>query len=187
MKLTVHTIETAPPAAQADLQAARKANGFIPNLLGIMAEAPIALKAYMEMSELLGKSGFTPVERQVMMIAGSVTNECGYCIVAHSTLAVKVHMPPPVLAALRDGNTLPDAKLEALRSFVSEVVSTRGRVSDARIQLFLDAGYTRANVLEVVFGAAMKTLSNYTNHMAETPVDAAFAPQTWTANALAGA
>ena len=61
MKFTVHTIETAPPAAQADLQAARKANGFIPNLLGIMAEAPIALKAYMEMSELLGKSGFTPV------------------------------------------------------------------------------------------------------------------------------
>lgn len=187
MKFTVHTIDTAPQEAQADLLAARKAFGFIPNLLGVMAEAPIALKAYMELTELLGKSSFTPVEQQVMMIAGSVTNECGYCVAAHSTVAGMVRMPATALSALRSGSTVPDVRLEALRSYVSEVVSTRGRVSDIRIQEFLDAGFTRQNVLEVVFAAAMKTLSNYTNHMAETPVDAAFAPQTWTANTLVAA
>lgn len=187
MKFTVHTIDTAPPAAQADLQAARKAFGFVPNLLGVMAEAPIALRAYMELTDLLGESSFTPVEQQVMMIAGSFTNECGYCIAAHSTVAGMVRMPAPVLAALRSGSTVPDARLEALRSFVSDVVGTRGRVSDGRIQEFLDAGFTRQNVLEVVFGAAMKTLSNYTNHIAETPVDAAFAAQTWSAGTPAAA
>ena len=186
MKFTVHTTDTAPQASQADLQAAKKSIGFVPNLLGIMAEAPIALRAYMDLTDLLSKSSFTPVEQQVMMIAASFTNECGYCIAAHSTIAGTVHMPAPVLAALRSGSTVPDAKLEALRSFTSEVVGTRGRVSDTRVQEFLDAGYTRQNVLEVVFAAAMKTLSNYTNLIAETPVDAAFAPQTWTASPLVG-
>ena len=88
-------------------------------------------------------------------------------------------MPATVLTALRSGGNLPDPKLEALRSFVVDVVRSRGRVSDKRIEEFLSAGYSRQNVLEVVFAVAMKTLSNYVNHMAETPVDAQFMPQAW--------
>jgi alkylhydroperoxidase family enzyme len=52
-------------------------------------------------------------------------------------------------------------------------------VSDRRIEVFLASGYTRENVLEVVFAVTMKTLSNYANHMAETPVDRQFLPQAW--------
>lgn len=158
---------------------AQKSMGFVPNLLGVLAEAPIALRAYMELTDLLGKSSFTPIEQQVMMIAGSHTNGCGYCVAAHSTVGTMVKMPPAVLEALRTGGLVADTKLEALRSFTSEIVNKRGRVSDQRIQQFLDAGYTRQNVLEVVFATAMKTLSNYTNHLAETPIDAAFAAQAW--------
>lgn len=179
MNFTIHTIDTAPEASKGDLRLAQKSMGFVPNLLGVLAEAPIALRAYMELTDLLGKSSFTPIEQQVMMIAGSVTNGCGYCIAAHSTVGTMVKMPPGVLNALRQGGVVPDAKLEALRSFTSELVNQRGRVSDQRIQEFLDAGYTRQNVLEVVFAVAMKTLSNYTNHLAETPVDSAFAAQAW--------
>jgi len=84
-----------------------------------------------------------------------------------------------VLKALRSGNTLPNTKLEALRSFVVDVVRSRGRVSDHRIEEFLKAGYSRQNVLEVVFGVAMKTLSNYANHIAKTPVDTQFLSQAW--------
>jgi len=187
MKFAIHTIDTAPDGAKQDLSGAQKAFGFVPNLLGVLAEAPIALRAYMYLTDLLGKSSLTPVEQQVMMIAGSLTNECGYCVAAHSTVAGMVRMPAPVLSALRSGGTVPDAKLEALRSFASDVVGTRGRVSDARIQEFLDAGFTRQNVLEVIFGVAMKTLSNYTSHIAETPVDAAFAAQIWAPNTLVAA
>jgi alkylhydroperoxidase family enzyme len=74
---------------------------------------------------------------------------------------------------------LPDKKLEALRSFVMKVVRSRGRVSDERIEEFLAAGYSAQSVPEVVFGVAMKTLSNYVNHMAETPVDRQFSRQMW--------
>jgi uncharacterized peroxidase-related enzyme len=179
MKFIIHTLDTAPEASKQDLRAAQKAIGFIPNLLGVLAEAPIALKAYLNLAELLGKSSLTAVEQQVMMLAGSFSNECGYCVAAHSTMATMAKMPADVLDGLRSGKRLADTKLEALRSFTSEMVNSRGRVSDSRIGQFLDAGYTRQNVLEVVFASAMKTLSNYTNHIAETPVDTAFAAQVW--------
>ena len=187
MKFAIHTPETAPEASKQDLLAAQKAIGFIPNLLGVLAEAPIALKAYLSLTELLGSSSLTAVEQQVMMLAASYSNECGYCIAAHSTVAAMVKMPAEVLNGLRTGKGLADTRLEALRSFTSVMVNSRGRVSDSRIEQLLDAGYTRQNVLEVVFASAMKTLSNYTNHISEIPVDSAFASRAWVASpGLAG-
>lgn len=180
MKFQVHTIDTAPEGAKQDLQAAKSAFGFVPNLLGVLAEAPIALKAYIELTGLLEKASLDAVEQQLMMLAGSFANECAYCMAAHSTSAKMVKMPAPMLEALRAGHTLSDPKLEALRSFTVDIVNSRGRVSDDRIQEFLSAGYTQKNVLEVVFAVAMKTLSNYANHLAETPVDRAFAAHAWT-------
>ena len=179
MKFVVHTPESASPEAREALKSAQKAFGFVPNLLGVMAEAPIALKAYMDLTDLLGKASLNAVEQQVMMLAASYENACGYCMAAHSTVAGMVAMPQPILAALRSGDNLPDPKLEALRSFVVDVVRSRGRVSDKRIEEFLSAGYSRQNVLEVVFAVAMKTLSNYINNMAETPVDKQFMSQVW--------
>src|SRR5258707_967133 len=171
MKFVVHTSETAPVPAREDLKTAERIFGFVPNLLAVLAEAPIALKAYMNLTELLGNAGLNPVEQQVMMLAASYENSCGYCMAAHGTVAGMAGMPNSVLTALRGGSTLPESKLEALRSFVVEVVRSHGRVSDKRIEEFLAAGYTRQNVLEVVFAVAMKTLSNYANHMTETPID----------------
>jgi AhpD family alkylhydroperoxidase len=179
MKFIVHTAATAPAEAGEHLQAAERALGFVPNLLGVLAEAPIALRAYIDLTALLGKSSLSPVQQQIMMLAASYENGCGYCMAAHSTVAGLIGMPATVLAALRDGSTIPDSKLEALRFFVVEVVRSRGRVSDRRIDEFLRAGYTRENVLEAVFAVAMKTLSNYTNHITETPVDTEFAEQIW--------
>jgi AhpD family alkylhydroperoxidase len=161
------------------LETAEKLFGFIPNLLGVLATAPIALEAYIILTKLLEDESLSPVEQQVVMLAGSHENGCGYCMAAHSTVAGVVGMPALVLAALRGGTVLPDKKLEALRSFVIDVVRSRGRVSDERIEEFLAAGYSAQSVLEVVFGVAMKTLSNYVNHMAETPVDRQFSRQMW--------
>jgi uncharacterized peroxidase-related enzyme len=179
MKFVVHTSETASPQAGEVLKSAEKAFGFVPNLLGVLAEAPIALQAYIDLTELLSKASLNAVEQQVMMLAVSYENSCGYCMAAHSTVAGMTAMPETILKALRNGVNLPDPKLEALRSFVVEVVRSRGRVSDERIDEFLSAGYRRQNVLEVVFAVAMKTLSNYVNNMAETPVDAQFMQQVW--------
>lgn len=179
MQLTVHTAGSAPAESQAGLQEAAKAFGFVPNLLGVLAESPVALASYMNFSSLLGKTSFTPVEQQILMIAVSYENDCRYCVAAHSAIAAMVRMPSPVLSALRSGEPLPDARQEILRSFTADLVRSRGRVSEHRMEAFLAAGYTRRHLLEVVFAVAMKTLSNYVNHIGETPLDPQFAAQDW--------
>ena len=187
MNFTVHTVETAPEESRETLKAAEKSMGFLPNLLGVLAEAPITLKAYLDLTDLLEESSLSPVARQVLMLAISHENSCEYCMAAHSTVAGMVGMSRAVLTALRNGTAIPDTKLEALRSFAVEVVLTRGRVDAPRVAEFLAAGYTRQNILEVVFGVAMKTLSNYAGHLTQTPVDGEFLSLSWSVSRVSPA
>ena len=174
-----HTIESAPDGSKPVLEKAGKAMGFIPNLYGLLAESPATLEAYATLGGLFDSSSFNRTERQVVLLTASFENECGYCMAAHSTIAGMQRLPDEVVQALRDGVPLPDARLEALRDFTRRVVRERGRVSEADVRAFLDAGFERAQVLEVLLGVGMKTISNYANHVAKVPVDPAFQANAW--------
>ena len=76
-------------------------------------------------------------------------------------------------------NPASNAKNEALRQFTLAVVRERGKVSDADIDKFLAAGFTTRNVMDVILGVSQKVMSNYVNHLAETPVDAPFKAFDW--------
>lgn len=80
---------------------------------------------------------------------------------------------------------LADAKLEALRVFAEKVNLSRSWPEESDVQALLDAGYTTATVLEVILGTSLKVLSNYTNHVAATPVDKGFAANSWSTPVLA--
>jgi uncharacterized peroxidase-related enzyme len=177
---TVHTTATAPAAARPLLESARSKLGFVPNLYGGLAESPATLAAYFQLSDLLAESAFTPAEQQVLALAISATNGCGYCMAAHSTIARHVvKLDSATVDALREQRQVPDARLEALRRFTAAVVRERGWVHGQPLEDFLGAGYSRQHVLEVILAVAMKTLSNYANHVLGTPVDEQFAPEAW--------
>lgn len=177
--LRVLTFDTASESARPSLEQAQRAFGFVPNLIGVLANAPIAARAYLALSEIFGSGTLSEIERQVVLLTVSFTHGCEYCMAAHSTVARMVRMPDAVLEALRAGHPLPDDRLETLRRTTAALVTNRGWISDAERQRFAAAGYTEGQLLEVVVGIALKTLSNYTNHLASTPVDAAFAPNAW--------
>ncbi len=178
---TVHTAQSAPEASRPLLEQAEKSLGFVPNLYGIFAESPAMLEAYATLGGIFDRStSFTPTERQVVLLSAIFENECDYCMAAHSTIAGMQRVPEDVVQALRNGEPIPDARLEALSDFARKVVQERGWVADADVQTFLDAGFTRAQLLEVILGIGMKVLSNYANHIAGTPVDEAFQAHTWT-------
>lgn len=179
MTYPIHTIETAPDTAKAMLADSRKAYGFVPNLHAVMAGAPALLKAYRRVGELFDETSFTLAERQVVLLTVSYENNCEYCVAAHSAIAGMQKVPSDVVQAIREGQPIADQKLQALRRFTAAVVASRGLPSDTDTQAFLSAGYSRAQILEVVLGVGMKTLSNYTNHFAETPLDDAFAKARW--------
>lgn len=178
---TVHTHETAPENSKSVLQNVEKAYGFLPNLIAIFAESPAAAEAYPALSGFFDKSGFTPTERQIVLMTNNRLNNCTYCMAAHTTISKMQSVPDDVLQALRDGTALADPKLEALRVFSIKMNENRGFVEKADLDAFLAAGYTKANVLEVVLGMALKVMSNYTNHVANTPLDDAFKAAEWSA------
>ncbi|PIW26491.1 MAG: carboxymuconolactone decarboxylase [Rhodospirillales bacterium CG15_BIG_FIL_POST_REV_8_21_14_020_66_15] len=180
MTYKVHSIESAPAAAKEVLEGVRKNFGFIPNLLGVMAEAPALAKAYRTLAGLFEETSFSPTERQTVLLAISSENGCTYCVAAHSVIAGMQQVPQEVVGAIRDGVAINDSKLEALRQFAVAVNAKRGNVSDDDINQFFAAGYSPAQVLEVVLAVGFKTLSNFTNHITETPLDEAFSQARWT-------
>ncbi len=176
---TTHNIDTAPAAAKPLLEGAESAYGFVPNLLGNMAEAPALLEGYMSLAGILGKTDLTETERQIILMTNNRLNGCTYCMAAHTTISQMANVPADVIEALRTDTPIADAKLEALRKFSIAVTESSGWPTDAQLDAFLTAGYTQQTVLEVILGTALKVMSNYTNHIAGTPLDDAFAPNAW--------
>lgn len=179
MSLQIHTIETASEKSAEILQQVKGKYGFVPNLMGVFAESPETLQAYLTLSGLVDQTTLTPLERQIAYIGTSISNSCEYCVAAHSAISSMQSLPADVIGAIRENRPIADAKLEALRKFVQTVTDKRGFVSEEEKAAFLEAGYTKQNILEVILVIGMKTLSNYTNHIAETPLDAAFEPAKW--------
>lgn len=179
-KFTLHDSNTAPEGARDFISGVEKKMGFVPSLYAVFAENPTVLNAYTQLADQLGKSGLTPLEQQVVTIAASVENECHFCVAAHTTIAEGQGLDLSVIEAVREDRAIEDPKLEALRVFTKKVVIDRGFVSDCDVDTFLNAGYDRAAVLAVILGVALKVISNYTNHVAETPVNEAFQKHAWT-------
>ncbi|MEM6796571.1 MAG: carboxymuconolactone decarboxylase family protein [Acidobacteriota bacterium] len=175
----VQSLETAPEASRATLEAAQKNYGFLPNLLGVMATSPALVEGYATLAGIFGKTSFSPTEQQVVLLATSGLNGCTYCMAAHSVIANMSKVPADVIEALRENRPLADAKLEALRQVTLAVVESRGWPSEEAVQSFYSAGYGPQQLLEVVLGVGLKTLSNYTNHVAQTPLDPAFQSAEW--------
>lgn len=178
----IHTIDTAPQESRALLLDAQTQFGFVPNLHAVMAESPALLKAYMEISEVFAGSSLTPVEQQVVLLTVSRTNGCEYCVTAHSAVAEMMNVPAQVVDAIRGGRMIADDRLEALHHFTAQVAIQRGWVEQQDMNVLLKAGYTRRTILDVITGVGMKTLSNYTNHIAKTPLDDAFISRRWSSS-----
>lgn len=181
MKFQVHTKETAPEASRATLEGTAKKYGFLPNLFGVLAESPTAVQAYASINKALEQSALSPVEQQVVALTVSTTNDCAYCVGAHSTVAQMVRMPEDMLAALRDQRPLSDRKLNALRTLVLSIMRHRGWVPEDDLDRFVAEGYRERHLMVVLTIVALKTLSNYLNHIAQTPLDRQFASQAWRA------
>ena len=170
------TIATAPGASRPTLEKIQKSLGFIPNLMAVFANNPTVLEGYLALGAVFEKGSFTPRERQIILLAVSVENNCNYCAHAHSQIARGLlSTPPEIIAAVHNNSPVPDVMLNALVSLVRELVRERGYAKVNTIQKFLAAGYKRGQVMELLLGIALKTISNYLDHISPTPVDHAFA------------
>jgi uncharacterized peroxidase-related enzyme len=178
----LHTIESAPEGSKEMLKGALKQNGFIPNLYGIMAESPEVLNAYRQMADFFDKTSLSTAEKNIVWLTISYNNNCHYCMAIHSMVAKMYKLPDETIDALRNNKPLSDTKLEAIRKFTALLVEKRGWAADDEVQEFIKAGYSPKNVLEIIVGIGQKTISNYVNHIAHTPLDSQIEAFNWEAS-----
>ena len=179
-RLPLRSIDDAPEEAKERLQRAEKNNGFLPNLVRLLANAPVALETYQTGSGINATSGLTLAEREAVQITAAATHGCGFCVAGHTAIAYKqAGLTDNVVEALRANQSVPDARLNAVAVFTRAVIRSRGNVDDKELEAFRAAGFTDANALEVVLGVSLATLCNFANNLGRPPLNEQLQPYAW--------
>lgn len=176
---TIHTADTVPAEIIPLFENKMKDPGFVPNIFAIAAESVPAAMAYEAMSEKFAKSSFTTTEKETIEIVTSIENNCKYCVAGHSAFATMKGVSSEIIEALRNGGEIEDPQISALRDFTKKLIRSKGKVTSKDIILFFDAGFTRAQMMELALGICLKTFTNYISNAVSLPLDEAFEPYAW--------
>lgn len=173
-------VNAAPEGSKEILEKSLVQTGRIPNMYALMANSPGLLQTYRAGYDAFrAESGFTKTEQEVVLLAISRFHECTYCVAVHSVIADMNRVPHEVTDAIRNGSAIADTKLETLRSFTTILVASRGRPTSEDLDRFLSVGFTELQVLEIILAIAVKTISNYSNHLFDTELDSGFSAREW--------
>ncbi|RQS71148.1 carboxymuconolactone decarboxylase family protein [Burkholderia sp. Bp8963] len=179
-RLPLPTVDSAPAASQPFLEKSLRANGFLPNLVRSLANAPVALETYLTVSEINSRAGLTFAEREAVQITAAAVHGCGFCVAGHTAAALKkANIDRADVDALRNGTPAPDTRLAAVAEFTRAVIATRGAVADDALDAFIAAGFTEANALEVVLGVSLATLCNFANNLSRNELNPELAAYRW--------
>ncbi|THF67330.1 carboxymuconolactone decarboxylase family protein [Pseudothauera nasutitermitis] len=176
-RLPLRTPESAPDAARPLVERVIANNGFLPNLVAVLANAPVALETYLTVGEINGRASLALAEREVVQITAASLHGCEFCVSGHSALALKkAGLPPATVQALQLRGHTGDARLDALADFTRAVIAARGNVGDGELADFRRAGFDDAQALEVVLGVSLATLCNFANNLARNDINPELQP-----------
>ena len=170
-RLTIPSLEQSPAASQPLLDAVNKQLGVVPNLFRLVGNSPAALEGYLGLGKALGKGSIGAATGERIALAIAEVNQCGYCLSAHSYLGKNlVKLDDAEIAANRAGGS-GNARADAAVRFAVQVARTRGHVADADVQAVKGAGFSEAEIIEIVLHVALNTWTNYINEVARTTID----------------
>jgi len=153
-------------------------------MYAVMANSPGLLATYLDgYKHFRSGSEFTPAEQEVVFLTISRFNECEYCMAAHSFVADTMSKTPvEVTDAIREDRAIADSRMAALSGLTRALLETRGNPTEADVAAFRTAGFTDVQVLELILAIAVKTISNWSNHIFKTSVDEVFASRKWSSS-----
>lgn len=162
--------ENAPEKSALILHAVAKKLGKAPNLLLTLAHSPAALRFYVGQIEALGAGTLgNQLPEQIALVTAGF-NHCDYCASAHTEAGRARGVEPQELHANLSGLS-GNMKTQAALDFALEILEARGHITEGGVQAMHDAGYTEAEIVEVVAHVGMNNFTNYFNHIAATEID----------------
>jgi uncharacterized peroxidase-related enzyme len=165
------SIEASPAASQPFLVAVKKMLGSVPNLFRMVGNSPAALEGYLGLNGALAKGKLDAKTRERIALAVAEINGCDYCLAAHTYLGKNLaKLDDLEIAANRNGGS-GDAKADAAVRFAAKIVKARGHVADGDLQATKAAGFSDAEIVEIISHVALNTLTNYINNVTGTDID----------------
>jgi uncharacterized peroxidase-related enzyme len=181
----IHTTSSAPEKSRDTLRHVQATLGGVPNLAAAMAEAPSLLRAFFAVREIYSQGTLSAGDIQVLSIANAVENDCDWCVAFHTMMAQKSGVSEATIDALRVGEDPTDSRARALSVFTRALIQHRGAVPSSALEAFHAAGFTPAQVLEVILGIAFSVMANYAHHIVHAPLDEMLSAHAWTRPAVA--
>jgi alkylhydroperoxidase family enzyme len=177
----VHTIESAPEQSKPSLQMLQGVFGMIPNIVGAMSTSPILIGSLVGLFQKVHGGSFSEGQIQILLLTNAVTNGAAWAVAFHTALALKEGVEPADVQAIRERQTPRNPQSAALSVLARALIEKRGRLDDLDVSRFLQAGFDKAHLLEVIAVVAASTITNYTGNITQPPVEAAFEPYAWSA------
>lgn len=169
-RLTIPAREAAPATSQPLLDAVQKSLGVVPNLFRLVSQSTAALSGLLGLNGALSNA-LDARTRERIALAVAQVNGCDYCLSAHSYLGLNVAKLDAAEIAMNRRGHSGDPRADAAVVFAAKVASQRGQVGDADIAAVKLAGYTEAQIVEIVGLVALNVFTNFVNNVAETEID----------------
>jgi AhpD family alkylhydroperoxidase len=177
----VHSIESAPEQSKPSLEKLQETFGMIPNVAAAMSSSPVLIGSLVGLFQKVHGGSFSEEQVQVLLLTNAVTNACTWAVAFHTALAIKEGAEPADVQAIRERRAPRNSKNAALSVLARTLIEKRGRLDDQDVSRFLQAGFDKAQLLEVIAAVAASTITNYTGNVTKPPVEAAFEGYAWTA------
>jgi alkylhydroperoxidase family enzyme len=175
----IHTLESAPEQSRQSLETLQGGFGMIPNIAGVMSTSPVLIDSLVGLFQKVHGGSFSEGQIQILLLTNAVTNACPWAVAFHSALALKADVPSADVQAIRDRQSPQDPENAALSTLARTLIKKRGNLDHLEVSRFLQAGFERAHLLEVIAVIAASTITNYTANVANPPVEAAFEAYAW--------
>lgn len=175
----IHTPDSASDGSKDTLRHVQATLGGVPNLAAAMAESPSLVRAFFAVREIYGQGTLSAGDIQVLSLANAFENDCDWCMAFHTLMAQKSGVSDGTIDALRAGRSPTEPRARALSEFTRALVQHRGAVPRAALDAFRAAGFTPAQVLEVILGVAFSVMANYAHHVVHAPLDDMLSAQAW--------
>ena len=183
----VHTVESAPERSKPSLETLQGVFGIIPNIAGAMSTSPVLIGSLVGLFQKVHGGSFSEAQIQVLLLTNAVTNSCDWAVAFHTALALKAGVEPADVQAIRDRQPPRSPKSAALSTLARTLIERRGRLEDLEVSRFLQAGFDKAHLLEVIAVVAASTITNYTGNVTRPPVEKDFEPYAWVPGKLQSA
>lgn len=177
----VLTIDSAPEPSKPSLEALQNAFGMIPNIAGTMATSPVLIDSLVALFGKVHGGSFTEQQIQTVLLTNAVTNSAAWAVAFHTALALKEGNDPADVQAIRERRTPKDAKHAALSTLARTLIEKRGHIDDQDAATFLQAGFGKDHLLEVIAIVSASTITNYTANVTHPPLEAPFQEYAWSA------